>query len=73
MGEQMQTTTNLVGEAEADAEQEPTEDEHVDVDGGPADRRACDEGGTAEEHRGAAAGSASYPRGEQGGDEAGDV
>lgn len=40
---------DLIREANADAEENATEDEHVDVEGGTAEGRAGEEGGAAGE------------------------
>lgn len=63
----------LVGEAEADAEEDAVDEEHVDVDGGAPERGAGDEDGAADEDGGAAAVAGGDGGGEERGDEAGDV
>uniref|UniRef100_A0A0E0GFI1 Uncharacterized protein n=1 Tax=Oryza nivara TaxID=4536 RepID=A0A0E0GFI1_ORYNI len=63
----------LVGEAESNAEQDPVEDEHVDVDSGAAEDGAGDEDGAADEYGGTAAEAPGDGGGDESGDEAGDV
>lgn len=65
--------TNLVGEAESYAEEDPVEEQHVDVDGCPAEDGAGDEDAAADEYGGAPAEPPCDGGGEERGDEAGDV
>lgn len=64
---------DLIREADADAEENAAEDEHVDVEGGTAEGRTSEEGSAAGEDWGAAAEGAGDGGGEEGGDEAGYV
>ena len=69
----MEICANLVGETDAAAEQDPADDKHSEVLGGPVEDDADDEEDAGDEHGEAASEAAGGVGGEEGGGEAGEV